>query len=452
MVTEWKINIITSWCVLGINLNKIDISKIEFEEGLVICNCSLHELFKRNSSSWENIQVWLIPELEKLQKGWININACWLKISWETKIIWLHNVLLDGFDEVCRVWFWLKAIGSTWSGISRAYASESQRYHFTLNDLLNHPDTFYDSIKCLWLAYAQIFPKISIDELIWYAKKERKEIIEYIKNWTIEIIENEKQYIKWLHKKWKKIIWEGAQASMIGAENSYFWTASDPSLWEFCRRTWLTVKKVWNILLVHKLPPSSVWERPWYLKIPDSPELDEFRKKYQEFWVSTGRQRDLFYHSLPETARWAWLNVRGIDDEEKIVPVYNRVDGITDSLKLDNWLLRMVIGFRYNVGDILKWNFTKDVGVLWNKLLNPKNLLSNYPEKSWQLWLFWVEQEDLRFIEMDGDNIEEQIEQLLWYYNASIFRKDEEREFLIWTWQGRDDLELRKGAPLRNFG
>jgi len=45
---------------------------------------------------------------------------------------------------------------------------------------------------------------------------------------------------------------------MIGAGNSFFGTASSPSLQSFCETTGLTVKKVGNVFLVHKMPPSSV--------------------------------------------------------------------------------------------------------------------------------------------------------------------------------------------------
>jgi len=450
MVSEWKTNIITSWCVLGIDLNKIDIGKIKITEFWIFCDSTLNQLLKRKD--WELVEVGLIPELLKLQKWWIDISKSWLKISWETIVIWMHNVLLDAFDEICRRKANpLKEIGSTWSWISRAYSSEIQRFHFSLNDLLFNQDLFYWSIEALWEWYKHIFKNITWDDLIENAKKEREKICAYIKNWDIEIIWNERQYIKSLHSDWKKIVWEWAQSSMIWAGNSFFWTASDPSLHTFSNTTWLTSQKVWNIFLVHKMPPSSVWERPWYLKFPNSPQLDIFIDNYWECWVSTWRSRDLFHHSLCETARWAWLNVRWIDDEWKIVPVYNRVDWIEDSLKIDNWLLRVVIWFRYQAQKLIDWTKEQvNVWVLGAQALMPKTLLKNYPEKSSQSTLFDLTEADLRLIEISWD-ITLKIEKLLWYYNAAIYRQSVEREFLIWVWPDRDDLELRKGVPLRRI-
>jgi len=450
MVSDGKTNIITSGCVLGIDLNKIDIEKIKITQSWVSCNCSLEELLKRKD--WDILEVGLIPELKKLQEWWIDISRSWLKISQETIVIWMHNVLLDAFDEICRrKTGQLKEIGSTWSWISRAYSSEIQRFHFSLNDLLYNEDLFYGSIEALWEGFKHIFTNITSDDLIKNAKKEREKICEHIRKWNIEIIWNERQYIKSLHSKWKKIVWEWAQSSMIWSGNSFFWTASDPSLHTFSKTTGLTSQKVWNIFLIHKMPSSSVWERPGYLKHSNSPELDIFRDKYWECWVSTWRARDLLHHSLCETARWAWLNVRWIDDESKIVPVYNRIDWIEDSLKLDNWLLRVVTWFKYMAKRIVDWPMEQiNVWVLASEALMPKNLLKNYPEKSAQATLFGLTREDLRLIEIKWD-ISSQIEQLLWYYNSAIFRRNSEREYLVWTWPDRDDLDIRKGRPLRRI-
>jgi len=326
-----------------------------------------------------------------------------------------------------------------------------QRYHFTLNDLLYHPDNFYNSIEALWDSYKHVFPKISVDELIRSAKKERADIIEYIKRGEIKIIWNETQYIKDLHKKGKRIVWEGAQGAMIGSGNSFFGTASQPGLQAFCDTTGLTASKIWNIFLVNKFPGSSVWTRPGYLKYPDSPELNWFRNKYKEFWVSTWRPRDLFRYSLPEIARGAWLNVRGIDTEDKIVPVYNRVDWVEDALKIDKWLMKVVTGFQYDFDNIVD-EITENIRV-WvhsNEALEPRTLLRNYPEKSAQANLFHLDQSNLRMIEIKW-NIEQQVEQLLWVHNAAIFKKSSEREFLIWTWPDRNDLELRKWTPMRRL-
>lgn len=451
MVSEWKINLITSSCVLWIELNKIDLDKIEIRDKVCICNYNLDELLKRKN--WKIIRVWLIPELEKLEIWGINIAKSWLKISGETTVIWIHNVLLDALDEKQREAVWLSPIGSTWSGISRAYASQDMRYHFTLSDLIYRKELFYQSVEALFSTYKNIFPKIKISQLINKSKIERDKIIKYIQNWTIEIINDEAQFIDKLNSKWKKIVGEWAQSAMIGSWNSIYWTASEPSLQSFLNVSWLSEQKVWNIFLVHKMPPSSVWIRPWYLKFPESEELKIFRNKYSERWVSTWRDRDLFNYSLPETAKWSTLNTKWLSDDSRIVPVYNRIDWITDWISIDPTKnLRIVTWFSYTIDSILKWwKSNIEVWVLWFENINPKNLLKHYPQKANQVDLFTVKPSDLRIVDVKWRTINEKINNLLWLHMAAVCSSDIEREYLIWTWPSRDDLEVKIAKPIRTI-
>jgi hypothetical protein len=113
--------------------------------------------------------------------------------------------------------------------------------------------------------------------------------------------------------------------------------------------------------------------------------------------------------------------------------------------------LRVVTGYDYKVKDILNGNkdTTISVGIQWNEKITPKELLKNYPEKSMQSKLFDVKEKDLKFLEVQGNDIQEKITNLLWYHLGAIYRKDEEREYLIWMGPSRDDLEMRKWSPLR---
>lgn len=453
VVSEWKINIITSGCVLWIDLNKVDLDKFEIINGrnwekTVVCNHRLEEILK--IKDWEKLRVGLIPEIEKLERGGIDIKKSNIKISGETKVIWIHNVLLDAHDELVRKAVWLRKIWSTGSGISRTYASEDLRYHFTLNDLLYNSELYYKSIQALWLSYKHLFPYITADELIIEAEKEREKIIKYINDGKLEIIQDEKNYIKKLHKEGNKIVWEWAQSSMIWSWNSIYWTASNPSLQSFMDITWLTVKKIGNIFLIHKDPPSSVWERPWFLKEDTTEELNNFREKYSEKWVSTWRWRDIFKRSIVEMARWAQLNIKGIDDESKIVPVFNRMDALEDSLKISEWILEVVKWYINRVNNIVWEKVEKKVWIHdQENLITPDNLLRNYPEKSEQEFWYDITKEDLKIIKIEGTTLEEKKETLLRLYLAAIFRKDKKREYLVWTWPKREDLDLRTWVPLR---
>ncbi len=447
VVTPWTINIIASTCVLWIDLHKVDLEKIQVKDGRVICNSTLDEIYKR--SSWKKVKVWLIPEIKKLEEKWVDIQQSGLKIGSEVGIIGMINVLLDAYDEKSRECSGLRAIGSTGSWISRAYASEVQRLHFSLNDLLlNNGNLFYDSIRSLWLAYKDIFPNISTDDLINSAKQERAQIVHYIQKWYIEVLENEQDDIWDLHNSWKKIVWEWAQSSMIGMWNSIYGTASTPSLQTFKSATWLQNDAVWNIFLVNKMPPSSVWVRPWFLKYPPSKALHDYVEKYNEKGVSTWRHRDLFHYSLPEMARWAKLNTSWIDDEKKIVTVFNRVDGIEEAIKLGSKeVIEYVSWYRYKVNSLIGRE-ERFVWVEKKDIITPKTLLRNYPSKSVQSWMFDSSDTHLCLQELSW-SIEQQIQDLLELHLSAVYSDDSTWEYLIWTWPSRDDLELRSWTPKR---
>lgn len=444
-----KINIITSACVLWIDLNKIDLKHFKEEGNKIVSHSNISEILKKQD--WSPIRVWMIPEIEKLELWWIDFKKSNLKISWDTPVIGMHNVLLDAFDELSRKFVWLKEIWSTWSWISRSYAWDIQRYHFTVNDLLYNPDIFYKSIESLWVAYSWVFRNISSNDLIEKAKEERNKFINVIETYWIEILQDEKSYIKELLKSWKTIVWEWAQSSMIGSTNSFFGTASDPNVLRFLNASWLQQKNIWNIFLVHKMPASSVWVRPWFLKFPDSEELDNFREKYNEFGVSTNRSRDLFEYCPIEIARWAKLNLNWFSDLSKVVPVYNRVDWIEDSMSISDWELRIVTWYTYEKKDIY-WKIDRvNVWLKDDLELCPENLLRNYPSKSLQVNTFWVQTKDLNFEKVEWETVARKIEKLLWYYNWAIFEEDGVVDFLIWTWPQRQDLELKSWKPLRKL-
>jgi len=295
MLSEWTENLIMSTCVLSIDLNKVDLDKFSLTSEWLICNHSLEDLVKRDDKK-APLRVWMIPEMEKLMAWGRDIKESSLKVSGNVPVIWMINVLLDALDEKTLEYYspYSRPVWSTWSGISRAYSSESMRYHLTLNTLLYNQEAFYNSIEQYWSKYKHFFPKISAMDLINDAKKERAQIKKYIDNESIQIIDNEKQYLADGIAKWWKIIWEWAQSTLIWSDNSYFGSASSPSLQAFLKATWLTVEQVGNLFCSHKIPTSSVWERPNFAIMSETEILAWFRHVYKEYWVSSWRPRDMF--------------------------------------------------------------------------------------------------------------------------------------------------------------
>ncbi|MCD5380312.1 adenylosuccinate synthetase [Candidatus Gracilibacteria bacterium] len=447
MLSEGTENLIMSSCVLPVDLYKVDLDKFSMTSEGIICNHSLDDLVKRDKDS-NPLRVGLIPEMEKLIDGGEDVKASKLKVSGEVPMIGMINVLLDALDEKTLEYNqYSRPVGSTGSGISRAYASDDMRYHLRLNTLLYNEEAFYNALEQYWSKYQHFFPKIKPEDIINSAKKEKAAFEAYRDKGYVDVIDYEKEYIANKVEDGYKVIGEGAQSTMIGSDNSYFGTASSPSLELFLRVTGLDVKGLANLYLTHKFPTSSVGERPDFAKMSETEILRWFRRIYNEIGVSSGRDRDMFNPSLPELAQGNFLAYDGIDDKDKIVAVFNRVDGMEDMCKLTkDGLLQIITGYEFDDG---RTKGGRKVGLQGNQIISPQNLLKRYPSKSDQLHLFNGVKPDFR--KLYSEDLKDTIEKFLAIHLATIFEGVQEREFLIGTGPGRDDLELMKGSPLRQF-
>jgi len=448
MVSKDKINLISSWCVIATDARKIkswSFSQREDGSKKIVCTKTLQEIFDRDTETDEIKTAGLMSELERLRYWGIDISEAGLKISGEATAITMLDVLMDAFAESNRKAHGLQLIWSTGSGISRAYAGETERQHSSISDLLYRPDLFFNSLEEVWNRWPnEIFPNISFGDIVAWTKNEKEILEKYINDWVIEIIDDEKSFIQDCIEKGLKIIGEWAQSSLIGSKNSIFWTASHPSIAAFSEATGIYGEQIWNVFIVKKYPSSSVGTRPQFLAYPPSQELDDFRNQFDEFGVSSWRLRDLFLQSLPETARWVELILCGID-ESKIVPIYNRMDAFEEAKALYEGKVPLVTRYDYeasgqqrSVGLSEEYNF-----------INRRNLWRWYPQKSEQAGLIWIDVE-LNIHEIQWNSVE-QMEQLLAHQNAAIFNTDGEKEFLIGTGSKRWDLAYMKWEPMREL-
>lgn len=337
MVTEGKTNIISSWCAVGVNLNKVNGDQIEQTDTWIICNSTLRQLVKKENDWHKYVTVWLVPELHQLESKWVDVGWRRLKISQEAPIIGMHHVLMDAADEKLRVFSWQRAIWSTGSGISPAYAGKALRKPISLAFFLKQPESYYQSIKQDWAVYGQFFPKISVDILINRAKAERKQLLKLIEDGVVDVLDDEVWFIDEALWKMLRILWEWAQSSMISSDASLFGTASNQNIASFCKATWISLSDIFNVFLVNKLPPSSVWERAekYFAAYPDSPILKVFRDIFDEYGTSTWRARQVLLFILTHIAKWTDLALSGFTDYDRVVPVLNRIDGLSEAAKLD---------------------------------------------------------------------------------------------------------------------
>lgn len=125
------------------------------------------------------------------------------------------------------------------------------------------------------------------------------------------------------------------------------------------------------------MPPSSVGTRPQFLAYAENAILRKLRDQYNERGVSTGRPRDIFRYSLPEFARAMALMIGDVAfPRDRVVTVFNRVDGIPDFAQLEPEGLTVTTGwkFRQGVENILVGNVTRDP-------ITPESVLENYPDR-----------------------------------------------------------------------
>jgi len=115
--------------------------------------------------------------LEQLLSKGVDVRAEPVKISAQTPMIGVHHILLDALDEeVRRATPGGRIIGSTGSGITRAYESQKSGNHFSLDTLLNRPDEYCQHLKEYWKPYACHFPNITIEELVALAREDHERL------------------------------------------------------------------------------------------------------------------------------------------------------------------------------------------------------------------------------------------------------------------------------------
>ena len=449
-------------CVVPIEQYKRKIEWFYSDTHWFYCSNTLEETIKRDDDGNPMI-VWVLPEINQVESKWIPIHWKWkLYLSWEAMTIWVHDVLSDLLNEELRKNIdGIRAVWSTGSWISSAYSNHPMRRHLTVNNLLNRSsfeNEYIGSLKEMWALIWHSFPRISFDEIKKSAEKDREKLLKLVSNWTIIIVDNEYEFIQDQRAQWRKLLFEWAQAALIGSKASNFWTASNPSAVTLFEQYW--IREFWNIFIARKLPPSSVWTRAQFLSYPPLQELINFRKKYWEFWVTSKRPRDLWMPSLPEISQSTFLNTAWFD-EDRIVNIHNRIDWVHDMVKLHQTkLLAIVIWYMLHAE---RWDEKIDRHVWLTDIqseITPRNCRKNYPQKSAQSYLYDTLPEDLvtmwitwnTKLDKKVTEIWEWIMNLVKTMEAASVESDKKRLTLLWTWKNSDDLVWCYVTPNRMNG
>lgn len=482
IVSENKLAIIARTCVVGLDLPKLKKEEdgwTRFEtsnDGGIVCKHTLDELRWRDKN-WALIRAWVFPELEQVSSKWVNPDGR-LFISRYAPLIGVHHVFLDALSEEVRWRIWAQKIGSTWSGIAPAYgktykiieqalghtdwgneeyaslAKELERLNNARKDItiglaLSDTDTYLSFVEYEWNIMKKYFPNISFDEI----KREQTRQIAHLRqkiSFGQIILWDEKEKISQVIQRGERITGEWAQAALISEEQSIWWTQSNANIRTFCEATGIAPEQIANIFAVMKLPPSSVGTRPIaFMRYIESEVLQWLRDKYDEYGVSTGRPRDIVKISLIEIARAVWLILSWVENtglRDRIVPVLNRADGLTDFAKLSDGGIPLITSYTHHV----EANPTRVWLVDSQEKITPSGLLRNYPswEQNSHPRMFrtteeWFLQRDLKGdFTVSRDRIGEAVHILVEQVLAAIFEGDKPREVILGTGKWRENLVL----------
>ena len=474
LVHDDKEGIIARTCVLWVDLPKLLPRTVEdkatwevqwkmfpkSKTGEIVCPHIFDALLKRNpNDTGKAVRTWLLPEITQLESKWKNVNGR-LFIAEDVTLIGVHHVLIDAFLEQTREDNNLRPIGSTGSGISPAYATTPLRYNATLGTALRNPGEYFQSMRAEWTPYARFFPFISIDTLIEKQKEQIAILRTLCRQGKIQI-GDEREKIDSLRKTWKTLVWEGAQGVLIGSDHSIYGTASSPTVSLFCAAIGIHPEEIANLFLTLKLPPSSVGTRALqFMQYTETQILASLRNKYKEYGVSTGRARDIMNISLIEVAEAVRLTLQWMPDclGDRIVPVLNRVDWLTDFSRLSHWQIPLITGME-SIKPALTGQWIYDIVESWlwqGQEITPKTLLQGYPSRwDWSSDYMFHGTRVSRQIEVWGDfwvtseNIWEAVHQIIQRILAALFTSEKSREVILGTSPERNGLVLARDISSR---
>lgn len=246
----------------------------------------------------------LLKELQNLASHGIKPR---LKISGAAHVILPFHREWDGIEEQLKG---KAAAGTTRRGIGPVYTDKIARYGIRMNDLL-HKEILEQKLELL------LSIKNKILELFNGAKFNKNTILsEYLTygQQLKEYITDTVGYINQALDAKKKILFEGAQGTLLGIDHGVYpvCTSSNTTAGGACTGTGVAPTKITKIIGIVKAYLSRVGTGPVVTELTD--EIgDRIRKKGHEYGTTTGRPR-----------RVGWLDLFAV----KYAHIINNFDGI----------------------------------------------------------------------------------------------------------------------------
>ncbi|MHA1804789.1 MAG: adenylosuccinate synthase [Promethearchaeota archaeon] len=225
----------------------------------------------------------LLEEIALLEKNGKKVN---LKISSTAHVIFPFHKVLDGLEEESKLDL---AAGTTRRGIGPTYSDKASRWGIRMHDLI-HPDIL--KMKLMKLIpikekIIQVFnPTYKIDFDSIY-----QEYLEYGRKLKPYIVDTA-PYLNKLIDEGRKIIFEGAQGTLLGIDHGMYpyGTSSNANALGIPPGTGISPKKLGKIIGIMKAYTSRVGGGVLPTELMDDVG-DQIRKQGNEYGTTTGRPR-----------------------------------------------------------------------------------------------------------------------------------------------------------------
>lgn len=253
----------------------------------------------------------LIKEIDSLKGKCPDIKV---KISDSAHVIFPYHKIMDGLEEELKGQW--KA-GTTKRGIGPSYEDKISRFGIRMGDLLDE-EILSDKLQVIMNVKQKFFECYSVDY-----EDDRKDLLKTYLDYGSRFQENIINTAIYLNRsldEGKKILFEGAQGTLLGIDHGVYphGTSSNTTAGGVCTGTGVAPNRIGKIVGVMKAYLSRVGEGPVPTEIAG--ELgDRIREKGHEYGTTTGRPR-----------RIGWLDLVAM----KYATIINNFDGLAIT-KLD---------------------------------------------------------------------------------------------------------------------
>ncbi|MBN1803604.1 MAG: adenylosuccinate synthase [Candidatus Lokiarchaeota archaeon] len=283
----------------------------------------------------------LLEEIEKIKEIGKTLN---LKLSSTAHVILPFHKILDGLEEQAKGKY---AAGTTKRGIGPAYADKAARWGIRIYDLVN-PDLLKEKLTRLYEIKKKIICAFdpnwcdNIDEIY----NEYREYGDRLRQYVVDTA----SYLNMQLDLGKKIIFEGAQATLLGIDHGFYpyGTSSNANALGISPGTGVPPRKIGTIIGVVKAYTSRVGQGFFPTELHDN-IADQIREQGHEFGTTTGRPR-----------RIGWLDLFNIKYSIMINGIENIVISLLDALEnVDP--LKICVGYELEGTKLSSWPIQPEI-------------------------------------------------------------------------------------------